>query len=164
MTEVKCWWSDDLQFSKDMSNFHIIDSGLATDIEDNGYSCKNYPFEVGFRGHLTPDNRSRLSLLHKLCSPSVTFSKFCQNTAKTSLLCSYAIFLSRNDPWTGAEFIMPVNKWVIYETYLYTLQLYLCVKTNSSAWAVGYWKCCRPTSWSECYCLLTIVSLFISLQ
>ena len=85
-------------------------SGLATDIEDNGYSCKNYPFEVGSRGHLTPDNRSRLSLLHKLCSPSVTFSKFCQNIAKTSLLCSYAIFLSRNDPWTGAEFIMPVNK------------------------------------------------------
>ena len=119
---------------------------------------------MGSRGYLTPDNRSRLSLLHKLCSPSVTFSKFCQNIAKTSLLCSYAIFLSRNDPWTGAEFIMPVNKWVIYETYLYTLQLYLCVKTNSSAWAVGYWKCCRPTSWSECYCLLTIVSLFLSLN
>ena len=85
-------------------------TGLASDIEDNGYSCKNIPFEVGSRGHLTPDNRSRLSILHKLCSPSVKFSRFCQNITKTSLLCSYSIYLSRNDPWTGAEFLMPVRQ------------------------------------------------------
>ena len=84
--------------------------GLATDIEDNGYKCKNFPFEVGSRGHLTPDNRSRLSIIHKLCKPNIPFSKFCQLISKTSLLCSYAIFLSRNDPWTGAEYIMPVKQ------------------------------------------------------
>ena len=27
--------------------------------EDNGYSCKNFPFEVGSRGHLTTDPCSR---------------------------------------------------------------------------------------------------------
>ena len=85
-------------------------TGLATDIEDNGFSCKNIPFEVGSRGQLTPDNRSRISILHKLCAPKVKFSKFCQNICKTSLLCSYAIYLSRNDPWTGAELLMPVKQ------------------------------------------------------
>ena len=89
---------------------HTRYSGLATDIEDNGYTCKNIPFEVGSRGHLTPDNRSRLSILHKLCSPGVKFAKYCQNISKTSLLCSYAIYLSRNDPWTGAEYMMPVKQ------------------------------------------------------
>ena len=85
-------------------------TGLATDIEDNGFKCKNIPFEVGSRGQLTPENRSRLSILHKLCAPKVKFSKFCQNICKTSLLCSYSIYLSRNDPWTGAELLKPVNK------------------------------------------------------
>ena len=85
-------------------------TGLATDIEENGYQCKNIPYEVGSRGHLTPENRSRLSILHKLCSPKVKFAKFCQNICKTSLLCSYAIYLSRNDPWTGAEYLMPVKQ------------------------------------------------------
>ena len=83
---------------------------LATDIEDNGFSCKNFPFEVGSRGHLSPDNRSRLSIIHRLCKPNIQFSKFCQNISKTSLLCSYAIYLSRNDPWTGAEYIVPVKQ------------------------------------------------------
>ena len=85
-------------------------SGLATDIEDNGYQCRNIPFEVGSRGHLTSENRTRMSILHKLCCPREKFTNFCQNICKTSLLCSYAIFLSRNDPWTGAEYLMPVRK------------------------------------------------------
>ena len=85
-------------------------SGLATDIEDNGYQCRNIPFEVGSRGHLTPENRTRMSILHKLCCPRVKFTNFCQNICKTSLLCSYSIFLSRNDPWTGADYLMPVKK------------------------------------------------------
>ena len=136
--------------------------GLATDIEENGYQCKNIPYKVGSRGHLTPENRSRLSILHKLCSPKVKFAKFCQNICKTSLLCSYAIYLSRNDPWTGAEYLMPVKQWITYETLFFsTLYLHICVKTNSSAWAAVTWLRHKPTSWSECNCLSFIVSLFL---
>ena len=40
------------------SRKYVRYSSLTTDIEDNGYTCKNIPFEVGSRGHLTPDNRS----------------------------------------------------------------------------------------------------------
>ena len=101
--------------------------GLATDIEHNGYKCKNFPNEVGSRGHLTPDKRSRLCILHKLCKPNIQFSKFCQNISKTSLLCSYAIFLSRNDPWTGAEYIMPVKQWLVINLWKhYYLYIHIC--------------------------------------
>ena len=70
---------------------YTLYTGLATDIEENGFKCKNIPYEVGSHGQLTPDNRSRLSILHKLCAPKVKFSKCCQNICKTSLLCLYAI-------------------------------------------------------------------------
>ena len=52
------------------------------------------------------------------------YSKFCQNISQTSLLCSYVIYLSRNDPWTRAEYLVPVKHYSLY---------YLFVKTNSSA-------------------------------
>jgi hypothetical protein len=83
---------------------------LATDIGENVFRCKNIPFEFGSRGQLTPYSRSRLSILHKLCAPKGKFSKCCQNFCKITLLCSYAIYLSRNDPWMGAELLMPVKQ------------------------------------------------------
>ena len=84
-------------------------SSLTQDIKENGYNCKNIPFEVGSRGHLTLENRSRLTIIHKLCSPNLNFTNFWKNICKTSLLCSYAIYLSRNDPWTGAPHLLPVK-------------------------------------------------------
>ena len=42
-------------------------TALTSDIQEAGYSCKNIPFEAGLRGHLTPENKSRLTILHKLC-------------------------------------------------------------------------------------------------
>ena len=68
---------------------------------------------MGSRGHLTPENRSRLSNLHKLCCPKVKFAKFSDN-----------IFKTRNDTWTGAEYLMPVKQWIPYETLFFTI-LYL---------------------------------------
>ena len=36
--------------------------GLATDIEDNGYKCKNFPNEVGFKGSFDP--RQKIKTVH----------------------------------------------------------------------------------------------------
>ena len=83
-------------------------TALSSDITEAGFSCRNIPFEVGSRGHLTLENRSRMSILHKLCKPKTTFTKFWKNISKTSLLSSYSIYLSRNDPWTGASLLQPV--------------------------------------------------------
>ena len=64
-------------------------TSLTDDIKEAGYDCKNIPFEVGSRGHLTLDNKTKLSILHKMCNPKTNYTKFWQNVSKTSLLCSY---------------------------------------------------------------------------
>jgi hypothetical protein len=85
-------------------------SSLASDIQEAGYICKNIPFEVGSRGHLTLSNKSTLSIIHKLCQPNTNFTSFWRNISKTSLLCSYTIYLSRNDPWTDVPLLSPVKQ------------------------------------------------------
>ena len=42
---------------------------LEQDIEDAGFACKNIPFEVGSRGHLTGSNRANFAALHKIAKP-----------------------------------------------------------------------------------------------
>ena len=85
-------------------------SSLSSDIQEGGYNCRNIPFEVGSRGHLTLENKSRLSILHKLCKPNTNFTQFWRNITKTSLLCSYSIFLSRSDPWTEVPYLQQVKQ------------------------------------------------------
>ena len=83
-------------------------TGLAADLEEKGYRVLNIPFEVGSRGQLSLDNKSSLATLHRLCKPQVKFKKFCENICKTSLLCSYSIYLSRSEPWTITSLLSPV--------------------------------------------------------
>ena len=83
-------------------------SALAFDLEEKGYSVRNWPFKIGSRGYLSKENKTYLSELHTICKPTVKFSKFCENISKVSLLCSYSIYLSRNDPWTKTTLLTPV--------------------------------------------------------
>ena len=112
-------------------------TGLASDIEDNGYSCKNIPFEVGSRGHLTPDNRSRLSILHN-CVPLQWSSV---DSAKTLLRRAYfaLILYISQEMILGREqsFLCQLDSSYEYEyeTILYTWKCSVKMKTNSSAWA-----------------------------
>ena len=85
-------------------------TSLTDDIKEAGYDCKNIPFEVGSRGHLTLDNKIKLSILHNMYNPKTNYTKFWQNVSKTSLLCSYAIYLSREDTWTEIPLLVPVTK------------------------------------------------------
>ena len=84
-------------------------TALTEDIQEAGYSCRNIPFEVGSRGHLTLENKSKLSIIHKLCKPKTNFTQFWRNICKTSLLSSYTIYLSRNDSWTEVPYLYPVK-------------------------------------------------------
>ena len=85
-------------------------SSLTEDIKAPRYDCKNIPFEVGSLGLLTLENESRLSIMHKLCKPRIRFPTFWKNMTKASLLCSYVIFLSREDPWTECPLLSPVKQ------------------------------------------------------
>ena len=82
-------------------------AGLAEDIRARGFKCCNIPFEVGSRGHLTVSNRASLATMHSICKPKTKFSQFMKNISKISLLCSYSIFLSRDDPWTEVPPLTP---------------------------------------------------------
>jgi hypothetical protein len=70
---------------------------LEVDIRESGYSCNNIPFEVGSRGHITQSNRSNLATMHKLAKPKTSLKNFLTMVSRISLLCSYSIYLSRND-------------------------------------------------------------------
>ena len=84
-------------------------SSLAADIEDENFQCHNLPFEIGSRGHISSENKSTLVLLHQLCQPKESLSKFMKNISKISLLASYAIYLSRNEiNWTSVELLRPI--------------------------------------------------------
>ena len=85
-------------------------SGLSEDIQSKGLKCFNIPFEIGSRGHLTTSNRTTLATMHHLCKPSTTFKTFTKDVSKTSLLCSYSIFLSREDSWTEVPPLKPSYK------------------------------------------------------
>ena len=85
-------------------------TSLSSDITEAGYTCKNIPFEIGSRGHITNTNKTKLSIMHKLCNPRTNYTKFWQNICKTSLLCSYSIYLSRGDNWTVCPLLRPVTK------------------------------------------------------
>ena len=75
-------------------------ASLAQDID----SCKNIPFEIGSRGHISLSNKTALTLMHSLCKPKPRLTKLIQNISKISLLCSYAIYLSREESnWTNVE-------------------------------------------------------------
>ena len=70
---------------------------LEEDIKESGYKCNNVPFEVGSRGHITQSNRCNLVTVHKIAKPKVKLATFLKIISKISLLCSYSIFVSRND-------------------------------------------------------------------
>ena len=83
-------------------------AALTQDIIDNGYKCNNIPFEVGSRGYISLANKSTFLLMHSLCNPQTRLSKFMQTISKISLLCSYSIYLSRNESnWTSVEPLRP---------------------------------------------------------
>ena len=71
--------------------------------------CKNIPFEVGSRGHLTLPNKSKIAMMHELCKPKTKYKHFYQDVSKTSLLCFYSIFLSRLDEWNSPQYLSPVK-------------------------------------------------------
>ena len=37
------------------------------------------PFEIGFRGYISPSNKANLKKLHQFCKPSVSFKLMCEN-------------------------------------------------------------------------------------
>ena len=80
---------------------------LANDIKDEGYQCKNLPFVIGSRGHVTRPNRITIT---ELCN--VTSVRKPQHVIRTCskivLLGSYTIYNSRRShDWSGQAYLKP---------------------------------------------------------
>ena len=84
---------------------------LVDDIEENGYKCFCVCFEIGSRGYINNRNKLALGGLLKLTNSNTKFTNFYKNISKISLLCSFSIFLARNEPeWISPRYLTPVLK------------------------------------------------------
>jgi hypothetical protein len=150
---------------------------LTSDIEDSCFNCNNIPFEIGSRGHITLPNMTTLTTKHALCNPKTRLKHFIQNISRTSLLCSYAIYLSMHESsWTSVESMGP-RYWKPYVAKLYTLVM-LCsiyqVSMNECERMTGRQVCVKttrrnfqPSNYTfcpGCKCLHIICILFFTLE
>ena len=58
-------------------------------------NVKVIPFEIGFRGYISPDNKTSLKLLFKYCPKETTYRTFMKNISVISLYSSSYIFIQR---------------------------------------------------------------------
>ena len=80
---------------------------LATDIQELGFQCHNFPFEIGSRGHVTLHNRGTLSHLCHVTGIRKT-QQVIKNCSKLVLLASYTIFNARKtEDWSGQAYLKP---------------------------------------------------------
>lgn len=68
-------------------------SYLCSDIDSKKVTI--LPFEIGSRGYISPENKTRLKTLHSFCSQSTSFTNFIKNISTIALMSSYYIFISR---------------------------------------------------------------------
>ena len=75
---------------KEIWEVHTLDRGY----QGCWISLYEYSLWGGVTWPLSLENKWILSIMHKLCAPRTKFSIFWKNVCKTSLLCSYSIYLS----------------------------------------------------------------------
>ena len=77
-------------------------AGVVSDIQSHGFQCDIIALEIGSRGYVSPDNQNRLKQILKLSHNPVKFKKFRDDISKLSILSSFAIYHTHNEPsWDG---------------------------------------------------------------
>ena len=78
---------------------------LVADLQTAGYKPELICVEIGSRGLITKDNKSRIKSVFKFTGNRVPKSLF-KDLCKCALLCSYALWNSRHEPqWTDCPYI-----------------------------------------------------------
>ena len=71
---------------------------MITDIESNGYEVKFCAIEIGSRGHITPQNKTRLkSILTEFGKPT-PFKVFRNTLSKLAIISSFTVYYAKNNP------------------------------------------------------------------
>ena len=82
-------------------------SSLADDIKEAGYDCKNIPFEIGSRGHITLENKSKLTIVHKLCNPRTNSNSGRISVKQVFYLLTQSVF---QEMTREQKFQLPIRK------------------------------------------------------
>ena len=81
---------------------------LTSDLNKNGWSAENIPFEIGSRGHINKRNKTSIESTMKNHKISIHKKLFLQSISKISLLCSFAIFQAHCQPsWQSPPYLHP---------------------------------------------------------
>ena len=74
-------------------------SSMQTDIQN--YKVNLEPFEIGARGYISKENRTRLKTIFSFCKKEITLKKFEENIARLAMDGSHYIYLCRDQTeWT----------------------------------------------------------------
>ena len=80
--------------------------GLINDIEDNNFTVKYYPIEIGSRGYINSDNVNRLKSFIKNHAKDSKLSTCKDMISKISLVCSFIIFHSKFErDWISPAYV-----------------------------------------------------------
>ena len=71
---------------------------LVTDLESKGYKVKLHAIEIGSRGHITPQNKTRLKSILKEFGKPITFKLFRDTISKLSVISSVTIYYAKDNP------------------------------------------------------------------
>ena len=65
-------------------------------------------FEVGARGYISSENKSRIKQIHNFCKKETTKKQFIENIAKLAIYGSYHVYLCRNQTEWAAPALLSV--------------------------------------------------------
>lgn len=80
---------------------------LANDLEKAGFKCQLLCFEVGSRGFISKGNKGRLLEFLRKVGLAKKIKSLCNDLCKLSLVTSYGIYTSRNEPqWNATDMFL----------------------------------------------------------
>jgi hypothetical protein len=99
LVELTCPWHTDAKRAKEHKTARY--ANLKTALSNEGWDCSLYLIEVGVRGHIIKSAKDRFRSLFRAWVPvghRSGIGQMMKDVSRISLMCSFAIFQTRNDP------------------------------------------------------------------
>ena len=79
---------------------------LLSDLRETEYSVFYEAIEIGARGHVSKENKTRLKIIIDMCKCDIRPRNFISDISKHALLSSFVIFYSRKDQhWEKVQYL-----------------------------------------------------------
>jgi hypothetical protein len=108
LVELTCPWDTDSKRAEKRKTARYAD--LKEELRNQGWDCSLYLIKVGARGHIVKSVKDCLRLLFQAWVPAghrSDIGQMIQDVRRISLVCSFAIFQTFNDPvWFSPSLAM----------------------------------------------------------